>query len=94
MSKRIRPGLAAILLLGLASCSAPPALNPSFGEAVRRNMQQHIIDPDPVYAEEETLTSGPRAAGAIDRYEKGRVTPIVVPRTTTIGSGGMGARPQ
>lgn len=77
MTRMLLPGLA---VLALAGCAAPATLDPAFGNAIRQNMAVQIVNPDPDYSE-DAVSSGPRAAAAIDRYDRGVVKK---PPTTSI----------
>ena len=64
-----------------------------FGETHRLNIAQQVIDPDPQHEGTEMEGgSGERAAGAIDRYNRGVVRePAQVNTTATTGSGSAGS---
>lgn len=71
----MRIALLSIALL-LAGCSTPndQPLSPYFGDAVRRNMMAHIINPTPLAdASDDPGMDGHRAAGAYDRYQTAKV---------------------
>ena len=73
--------IAALLLL--AGCDTTEPLGADFGNAVEHNKAMHIINPSPVYAAPETPDmNGPRAAGAVKRYEEGTVIQPEDIRTT------------
>lgn len=81
-----------VLLLGglLTACAGgasapvgPPPLGVDFGNAVRANAAVHIIDPNPMYADDGApALNGKRAAGAMTRYENGTTTPPEAPATS------------
>lgn len=62
--------------------------DPSFSEAVRYNAAIQIVDPDPVYAENDAKPgdSGAKGAAAVKRYRTDTVKEVQV-MTTTSGSG-------
>jgi hypothetical protein len=68
--------VAAVGVLALSACDTQPkkVLSPDFGNSVRHNMAVQIINPDAGDEQPEaTDLSGPRAKGAMDRYEKGQI---------------------
>ena len=70
----------------LAACSTPndQPLSPYFGDAVRRNMMAHIINPAPLAdGSDQPGMDGHRAAGAYDRYQTAKVKP---PRSVATSS--------
>jgi hypothetical protein len=73
----------AVALVALAACSSnTEPLNPDFGASVRHNMMMHIIDPAPAHASKGAPDMrGPRATGAMDRYEKGAEKAPVIEKT-------------
>ena len=73
----------ATALLALAACSSNiEPLNPNFGAAVRHNMMMHVIDPAPAHANSGAPEMrGPRATGAMDRYDRGTAPPLVIEKT-------------
>ena len=78
------------MLFALGACTAPATLSDDFGNAVRHNKAMHIINPPASEAVVSDM-NGPRAAGAIDRYESGTVIPPRTLSTTTgIGSSTSG----
>ncbi len=79
----------------LAACasfvvSGCTQVDTGFGETTRWNMAQQVINPDPVHEGEPMEGgSGVRAAGAVDRYNKGTVKePATIATTATSGAGG------
>ena len=66
---------AAVLLtaIALAACQEQPLTTPSpgFGNAVRHNMQAHIINPVPVLPTAPAPMDGEKAAAAMERYRSG-----------------------
>lgn len=78
---------AAILcsLFVLGGCTPVDA---GFGEALRWDLAQQVIDPDPQHVGEPMEGgSGVRAEGAIERYEEGTVPQPATISSTTTGSG-------
>ena len=74
---------ACLVLVAVSACESPETLGPDFGNAVRHNKAAHIINPVPVLAGPEIPgLDGTRAAGAIERYHEGQVTPIEQLTTT------------
>ena len=77
-------------LAGLPLLAACTPVDTGFGEALRWDMAQQVINPEPQY--EGTPMeggSGERAAGAVGRYSTGEVTPVEQMGTTaTISTGG------
>lgn len=59
---------------------------PHFGEAQRHNFAVQVVNPNAGAAAEGQNMDGQKAASALDRYEKGKVT---TPALTDIG--GVGA---
>ncbi len=82
--KLLRQGLLG-LSFGLAACTAPTTLSDDFGNAVRHNKAVHIINPAPAQAVISNM-DGPRAAGAIGRYQRGEVVQPRTLSTTSIGT--------
>ena len=73
------------LLMAMAACETQPrmVLGPDFGNSVRHNMALQIINPEPAEAGLPAPDlDGARAAGAMERYKAGEVTPIEVITTT------------
>ncbi len=71
-------------LLTLTACQNPEEpLRPGFGNAVRHNISQHVINPEPAAADLEVhRTEGVRAAGAMQRYDTGATKALEVVKTT------------
>ena len=92
MSSRLL--IAPILLVLLAGCqTAAPlpqagSLDAGFGEAVKYDMAIQVIDPDPVYDENDAQpgASGAKGAAAVKRYRTDQVKQIET-QTTTQSSG-------
>lgn len=78
----IRIASLAALALGAAACTQPiDRTSPTFGNAVRQNMQAHIVNPGPrVLPPAET--DGRLSGGAYERYVGGGVE---APDDVTIG---------
>ena len=72
---------AAVTITGCSTNKDP--LGHGFGDSVRHNMAVHIINPRPNY-DVDSLSglSGPRAAGAIGRYESGKVEKLKIEKTS------------
>ena len=68
----------------LVACTPEENINPSFGNSVRHNMSIHIINPVPEYSAAQQIPEldGPRAAGAQERYDTGKVIQPERLRTT------------
>ncbi len=66
-----------------AACENKDPLREGFGNSVRHNMAVHIINPRPKY-DVDALSglSGPRAAGALGRYEHGEVEKLKIEKTS------------
>ncbi len=78
------------LLLALAPLAACTPVDKTFGGALKHNVAQQVIDPDPEYAGEPMEGSnGTRSAAAVDRYQKGTVKEPV--RESTSQSSGSGS---
>jgi len=87
------PALAGLLLLaGCAGADGHVAsTTPAFGEAVRQTFAAQVIDPAPEYAEANPVTSGGRAALAVERYETDKVKLPDRTATSSLSTGGGGA---
>lgn len=73
-SLRLLASLGALLLLAGCYHMAPGPYAPDFGEAVRHNMDMHIVDPEAGLAEVEAPElDGARGALAIGRYRADQV---------------------
>jgi hypothetical protein len=69
-------------------CAGCTPTDVTFGETHRWNIEQHVINPDPQYADEASSeTSGRRAAAAVERLETGRVKQPVSGTTTSSAIG-------
>lgn len=85
-----------IILLGLAGCLAGCASAgggglqlgkaDNFGEAYRQTLAAQIINPAPEYDSQVALSSGARAAAALERYRTDMVKQPVHQNTSTVGS--------
>ena len=83
--------LGAALALALAGCSDRLLEPPPLGDSVDRNMAAQVVNPKPVSTETPPPLNGERDAGALTRYEKGKVISPETLRTSEIkGSGGGG----
>jgi type IV pilus biogenesis protein CpaD/CtpE len=79
-----------LLIIAAPLCACTP-IDKTFGGAVKSNIAQQVIDPDPEYAGEVIEgANGTRAAAAVDRYQKGNVKEPVR-ESTSQGSGGSGS---
>ena len=77
----------AAMAVVLVACAPQQHLSPDFGDAVRQNMAVHIIDPRPMPVDEAgSALDGRRAAGALDRYQRGAV---IAPERLSTTSGGL-----
>jgi type IV pilus biogenesis protein CpaD/CtpE len=85
-----------LAVLLLAGCDTLNQNNispdPAFGEAVKYNAAIQIIDPDPVYGEEDSQPgdSGAKGVAAVKRYRTDAVKEVEVMETT--GASGSGPR--
>ena len=63
--------------------------DPAFGEAVKYNAAVHTIDPDPVYAADDSQpgSNGEKGAEAVKRYRTDKVKQIERQSTTAGASG-------
>ncbi len=78
----------AAMAVVLVACAPQQHLSPDFGDAVRQNMAVHIIDPRPMPVDEAgSALDGRRAAGAVDRYQRGQIIEPERLTTSTIGGG-------
>ena len=81
--RRLTPILLGAGALALAACEAPDTLHPSFGNSVRHNMAQHIIDPTPhAPGAPAPAMNGVRAGNAMERYGADSVETLERVRTT------------
>ena len=86
----------AVLIIALAAGLSACAMNdkpmdPTYGQALKQNLNAQIADPDARYARiKEPASDGMRTSGAQDRYQRGEVTETVNTSTTTIRSGSSG----
>ena len=86
---------ATVLLAGLAvaACNTPAdAPPPEFGEAVRRNMAAHVIDPQPPESVELPPADGVRRSLMISRYQTDKVETPREPTTSTLGIDAGGSK--
>ncbi|HEY0625767.1 MAG TPA: hypothetical protein VGD10_03445 [Allosphingosinicella sp.] len=78
------------LLAALVTLSGCAPIDRGFGEALRWDLAQQVIDPDPSYEGEEMEGgSGEHAADAVDRYYKGTVK-----QPATLGTSSSGGQPK
>jgi hypothetical protein len=68
---RILRGLAlGVALLGLAGCVPPSALDMDYGNSVRNNIAQQVVNPRAGFNPEPAVGLSPRAAAnQMDRYD-------------------------
>ena len=89
------PKLLAVLVFAVttAGCSDSLPLNePSnFGNAVRHNIEMQTVNPNPQPAAGPIPMDGPRAAGAMERYQTDQVKQPRSLQTTTTVRGGSGS---
>ena len=91
MSSKLHVALP-LAALALAGCDTINQNNvspdPGFGEAAKYNAAIQTIDPDPVYAEDDSQPgdSGAKGAAAVRRYRTDQVKAVEV-ITTSSGSG-------
>ena len=86
--------IAPMMLVLLAGCqTAAPlpqagSLDAGFGEAVKYDMAIQVIDPDPVYDQNDAQpgADGAKGAAAVKRYRTDQVKQVET-QTTTQGSG-------
>ena len=80
---------ASLAVLLLAGCDTINQNNvspdPGFGEAVKYNAAVQIIDPDPIYSEEDAQPgdSGAKGAAAVRRYRTDAVKDVQQQTTTS-----------
>ena len=82
--------LAAVLLAGCDTLNQNNlSPDPGFGEATKYNAAVHIIDPDPVYADDGSQPGdhGAKGAAAVKRYRTDQVKDVEIMETTSSGSG-------
>ena len=61
-----------VALLGLAGCFPPSALETDYGNSVRNNTAQQVVNPRAGYNPKPALGLSPKAAeGEMERYDKG-----------------------
>ena len=79
--------LTAVAVSAAGCQSNKEPLRRGYGDSVRHNMAVHIINPRPKY-DVDSLSglSGPRAAGAIGRYESDKVEGLRIEKTSRKGS--------
>ena len=91
---RIEPFPALVGILLLAGCTGTDghvaSTAPAFGEAVRQTLAAQVIDPAPSYAEANPVTSGGRAALAVERYESDKVKQPERVATSSLATGSAG----
>lgn len=82
-----------LLLIAVPLCACTP-VDKTFGGALKSNIAQQVIDPDPEYAGEVIEGgNGVRSAAAVDRYQKGTVKEPVR-ESTSQGSGSGSGGPK
>ena len=82
-----------LLLAPAAALGACTPVDIGFGEAVRWNNAQQIVNLEPVgHGPQMEGGSGERAVTAVERYEKGEVKEPVSLQTTMTVSGGSSPR--
>lgn len=92
MSSRLL--IAPVALLLLAGCDTlnpqTGSPDPAFGEAVKYDMAIQVIDPDPVYTEDDSQPgdSGAKGAEAVKRYRTDKVKDVEVMETTSGSASG------
>lgn len=73
------------LLTGCVQASGD--LSPDFGVATSRTLAAQTADPDAVYRRQDPpAASGPRSAGAQDRYNRGQERPLPNRGASDVGS--------
>ena len=87
--KRLFAPLSVVLVAGCQT-PAPQAgsLDAGFGETVKYDMALQVIDPDPVYDDQDAQpgSNGAKAAAAARRYRTDQVKPVESQGTTGTGS--------
>ena len=89
---------APILLVTVAGCQTPApqagSLDAGFGETVKYDMALQVIDPDPVYDDQDAQPgdNGAKAAAAARRYRTDQVKAVESQGTTTSSSSSSGPR--
>ena len=75
--------LLTVVAVTAVACENKDPIREGFGNSVRHNMAVHIINPRPNYdIDKLSDLSGPRAAGAIGRYEHGEVKGLKIEKTS------------
>ena len=77
--------VATIAVLSVTGCgqNANKPIGDGFGDSVRYNMAIQTVNPHRTYSDDKpTGLSGPRAAGAIGRYDKGDVRSLKIESTS------------
>ena len=86
--------IGAALALTLSACTDRLIEPPALGDSTSHNMAAQIVNPKPVSTDVAPPLNGERDAGALTRYEKGKVIKPETMRTSEIrnsgGSGGGG----
>lgn len=77
--------LSAMAVTTISGCTANDT---TFGGAVRHNYAAQVVNPDPIYEDEQTM-DGSKAGAAVERYRTDRVKEPVGVKTTS-GPGGSG----
>jgi type IV pilus biogenesis protein CpaD/CtpE len=93
---KMRKALTLLLIavpIGAALTGCAPT-DATFGGALKHNVAQQVIDPDPQYAGELVEGgNGTRQAAAVDRYQKGTIKEPVR-ESTSQRSSGSGSGPK
>jgi len=98
-TKHILAGAAMALALALGACSDRVVEPPPLGDATSHNIAAQIVNPKPVPTDVAPEMNGERDAGALTRYEKGKVIKPENAKTSEIrnngggGGGGGGGTP-
>jgi len=70
-SQTLRGLALGVALLGLAGCFPPSALDMDYGNAVRNNVAQQVVNPRAGYSPKPALGLSPQASvNELDRYDK------------------------
>ena len=84
-----------ILLAPMLLATGCTPVDYGFGESVRANIEQQVVDPDPQYAGEIMEGgSGVRGAAAVTRYNTGAVRQPATASTTSGASGASSSGPR
>src|SRR5689334_13101542 len=83
--------LGVALAAGLGACSDRLIEPPPLGNATQQNMAAQIVNEKPVPTDVAPELNGERDAGALTRYEKGKVIKPRDMRTSDFGGNGAGS---